>query len=156
MGLFVDHDGIPMAFDIFPGNKNEQPTLKPLEEKILNNYGLDQVIVCTDAGLSSTANRKFNNRSINEKRLRSFITTQSVKILPEYLKEFALDTHGWRLPGSETLYDIDSFDEDEEAEFFDKIFYKERWITEDLSEKQQKQGIKPLQQLTKISLTMPS
>ncbi len=86
MGLFIDRDGIPMAFDIFPGNKNEQPTMKPLEEKILDNYGLDQVIVCTDAGLSSTANRKFNIKCIDGKRLRSFITTQSVKTLPEYLK----------------------------------------------------------------------
>ena len=33
MGMFMDHDGIPLAFDIFPGNKNEQPTLKPLEQK---------------------------------------------------------------------------------------------------------------------------
>ena len=33
MGLFMDGDGIPLAFDTFPGNKNEQLTLKPLEEK---------------------------------------------------------------------------------------------------------------------------
>ena len=31
MGLFMDADGIPLAFDIFPGNQNEQTTLKPLE-----------------------------------------------------------------------------------------------------------------------------
>ena len=53
MGLFMDYDGIPLAFDIFPGNKNEQPTLKPLEKKVIHEYGQDQVIVCTDAGLSS-------------------------------------------------------------------------------------------------------
>lgn len=154
MGLFIDHDGIPVAFDIFPGNKNEQPTLKPLEEKILNNYGLDQIIVCTDAGLSSTANRKFNNKSIDGNRLRSFITTQSVKILPEYLKEFALDPDGWRLPDSDTIYNISSFDENEEAAFFDKIFYKERWITENLSEKKKEQGVKPLQQRLIVSYSL--
>lgn len=33
MGMFMDHDGIPLAFDIYPGNQNEQPTLKPLEKK---------------------------------------------------------------------------------------------------------------------------
>lgn len=33
MGLFMDADGIPLAFDIFPGNQNEQTTLKPLEKK---------------------------------------------------------------------------------------------------------------------------
>lgn len=35
MGLFMDADGIPLAFDIFPGNRNEQTTLKPLESKII-------------------------------------------------------------------------------------------------------------------------
>lgn len=35
MGLFMDADGFPLAFDIFPGNQNEQTTLKPLESKIL-------------------------------------------------------------------------------------------------------------------------
>lgn len=34
MGLFMDGDGIPLAFDITPGNTNEQTTLKPLEKKI--------------------------------------------------------------------------------------------------------------------------
>ena len=29
MGLFMDADGIPIAFDIFQGNQNEQTTLKP-------------------------------------------------------------------------------------------------------------------------------
>lgn len=51
MGMFMDHDGIPLAFDIFPGNKNEQPTLKPLEQKVIDDYGVDSIIICTDAGL---------------------------------------------------------------------------------------------------------
>lgn len=33
MGLFMDGNGIPLAFVINPGNQNEQPTLKPLEKK---------------------------------------------------------------------------------------------------------------------------
>lgn len=143
MGLFMDYDGIPLAFDIYPGNKNEQPTLKPLEKKILKDYGLDQIIVCTDAGLSSKSNRKFNNKSINGERLRSFITTQSVKQLPEYLKEFALDPSGWHIIGDATVYNIEEIDE---SKFYDKIFYKDRWIKEDLSGRKLKQGAKPLEQ----------
>jgi hypothetical protein len=109
MGLFMDYDGIPLAFDIYPGNKNEQPTLKPLEQKVINDFGLEQVIVCTDAGLSSTANRKFNNRTVNGVQTRSFITTQSVKQLPAYLKDFALDPDGWHLAGSEETFNIRYF-----------------------------------------------
>lgn len=33
--------------------------------------------------------------TINGVQIRSFITTQSVKQLPEYLKDFALDPEGW-------------------------------------------------------------
>ena len=79
MGLFMDHDGIPLAFDIYPGNKNEQPTLKPLEKKIIGEYGLDHVIVCTDAGLSSAANRRFNDKTLPDGRTKRFLTTQSIK-----------------------------------------------------------------------------
>ena len=35
MGLFMDYDGVPLAFEIYPGNQNEQPTLKPLEKRAL-------------------------------------------------------------------------------------------------------------------------
>ena len=35
MGLFMDRDGIPLAFSVFPGNENEQPSLKPLETKVI-------------------------------------------------------------------------------------------------------------------------
>ena len=151
MGLFMDHDGIPLAFDIYPGNKNEQPTLKPLEKKILKDYGLDQIIVCTDAGLSSKTNRKFNDRSIGGERLRSFITTQSVKQLPEYLKEFALDPDGWHLIGKKKTYNINDLDEDE---FYDAVFYKDRWIKEDLSGRKIKQGAKPLEQHLIVSYSI--
>lgn len=150
MGLFMDYDGIPLAFDIYPGNQNEQPTLKPLEKKILKDYGLDQIIVCTDAGLSSKSNRKFNDKSINGERLRSFITTQSIKQLPDYLKEFALDPTGWHLIGDSGEYNINELNE---AEYYDAIFYKDRWIKEDLSGHKIKNGAKPLEQHLIVSFS---
>ncbi|HBP37749.1 MAG TPA: transposase, partial [Clostridiales bacterium] len=53
MGLFMDGDGIPLAFDINNGNTNEQVTMKPLEQQILSDFECSRFIVCTDAGLSS-------------------------------------------------------------------------------------------------------
>lgn len=151
MGLFMDYDGIPLAFDIYPGNKNEQPTLKPIEQRVLKDYGLDEIIVCTDAGLSSKANRKFNDRSIGGNRIRSYITTQSIKTLPDYLKEFALDPNGWKLIGDDTIYNLDSLDPEKD---YDKIFYKDRWIKEDLSQKKIKSGSKPLEQHLIVSFSL--
>ncbi|NMA50181.1 MAG: IS1634 family transposase, partial [Tissierellia bacterium] len=128
MGLFMDGDGIPLAFDIHNGNTNEQKTLKPLEKKILKDFELSKFIVCTDAGLSSTENRKFN-----DKKDRAFITTQSVKKLKSHLKAWALEPTGWHLSDKGEVFDIRLLDKDEET--YEKykldIFYKERWIKED-------------------------
>ena len=129
MGLFLDGDGIPLTFDTFEGNKNEQGTLKPLEEKIIQDFNNPMFVVCTDAGLSSTANRKFNNKGN-----RKFVTTQSLKKLKQFLKDWSLDlSKGWHLPGIDKNFDISKLRNDEELinKYYDKIFYKERWIKED-------------------------
>ena len=129
MGLFMDGDGIPLSFDTFPGNKNEQVTLKPLEEKIINDFGNSKFVVCTDAGLASNSNRKFNN-----KNNRKYVTTQSLKKLKEFLKDWSIDlTKGWKLSGYDKTFDISSLRDNEELinKYYDKVFYKERWIKED-------------------------
>jgi transposase len=128
MGLFMDGDGIPLAFSIHSGNTNEQQTLQPLEKKILEDFSLSKFVVCTDAGLSSTDNRKFNNMGN-----RAFITTQSIKKLKKHLKDWALATEGWHLDGKSGTYDISSIEKSEECKdkYRDCTFYKERWIKED-------------------------
>jgi len=128
MGLFMDGDGLPLAFSIQDGNTNEQTTLKPLEKRILSDFELSKFVVCTDAGLSSVANRKFNDIGG-----RAFITTQSVKKLKKFLKEWALDPRGWLLCGEpsdkkEERYDLSNIDEPKHK---DSTFYKEQWIHED-------------------------
>ena len=128
MGLFMDGDGIPLAFNISAGNINEQGTLTPTEEKILKDFELSKFIVCTDAGLASTDNRKFNNKDE-----RAFITPQSIKKLKKPLKEWALTKTGWKLSGDLKEYDISKLEESEETieKYKTKVFYKERWIKED-------------------------
>ena len=123
MGLFMDGNGIPLAFSITKGNTNEQITLKPLEKKILSDFNLSKFVVCTDAGLASNVNRKFNDKDD-----RAFITTQSIKKLKGYLKDWALNPEGWHLSEDNNSYNIAELDEEK---YIDKIFYKERWIKED-------------------------
>ena len=123
MGLFMDADGIPLAFSVFDGNQNEQPSMSPLEQKIIKDFDASDFIVCTDAGLSSTANRKFN--SIQG---RGYVTTQSIKKLKGFLQDFCLDDDGWYLPGSSKKYRLSELDEEAD---YDKVFYKDRWINED-------------------------
>ena len=61
MGMFMDGDGIPLAFSLFPGNQNEQKSLKPLEKTVINDFGCSKFIFCSDAGLGSEDNRQFNH-----------------------------------------------------------------------------------------------
>ena len=108
---------------MFPGNRNEQPSLAPLEKKVISDFGIDKLVVCTDSGLSSTANRRFNDT-----KNRKFITTQSIKKLKGFLKEFCLSDEGWKKAGSKKTYRISELDP---VEDYHTTFYKDRWINED-------------------------
>ena len=127
MGMFMDGDGIPMAFSIYSGNENEQGSMKPLEQKIIRDFEKARFIVCTDAGLSSAANRRFN--SVQN---RSFITVQSIKQMKAQRKAWALDSDGWRLAEDNKRYSINAIKEDPVLykAFYDKVFYKEQWFKE--------------------------
>lgn len=128
MGLFMDRDGIPLAFCINPGNENEQQSLIPLEKTLLEKFDMSQFIVCTDAGLSSNSNRIFNTYS-KEEGTRDFITTQSVKKLKKVYKDWALSPEGWHCYGDSISkkYHLENLDEDKDLE---KTYYKSRWIKE--------------------------
>ena len=132
MGMFTDMDGIPLAFCINPGNTAETTTLKPLEDKLKDNFGLSKVVVCTDGGLASYENRK--NDHMGE---RAFITVQSLKKLEAHLQDWSTETTGWKVvlfnnednakgagrPDME--YDLSALDP---KKYEDYLFYRERWI----------------------------
>jgi transposase len=119
MGLFMDADGIPLAFDIFPGNQNEQTTLKPLESKILQDFGCSDFIFCSDAGLGSSSNRRFNSFGN-----RAYIITHSLKKMKQEDREIALNPTQFRKVGSTRFIDLSTLDEEDE-EIYHSIYYKE-------------------------------
>ena len=62
MGMFMDGDGIPLAFSLFSWKcKRARPTLKPLEKKVLGDFGCQKFIYCSDAGLGSESIREYNH-----------------------------------------------------------------------------------------------
>jgi len=152
MGLFMDHDGIPLAFTTFPGS-SEKPTLLPLERKIISDFGVGNIVVCTDAGLATDSIRKFNDIQLGGEAVRSFITVQSLKDrqIKSDLQTWALDPHGWQLPGSDKEYCLDDLDYELDK---DKIFYKERWIRENISGRAERIGVKPLEQRLIVSYSI--
>lgn len=120
MGLFTDGDGLPLAFSLFPGNQNEQKSLKPLETKILQQFGCQKFIYCSDAGLASEDNRAFNH--LGE---RAFIVTQSIKKLPAEDREWALDRKGFKRLKDDSPVDITQLTPEDAQE----LFYKDEPYT---------------------------
>ena len=84
MGMFMDADGLPLAFCINPATQASEETLRPLEEILANEFNLSEFVVCTDAGLAS-----INNRQYNTTEGRNYIVTQSIRGLPKLMKEWA-------------------------------------------------------------------
>ena len=115
MGLFMDGDGIPLAFSLFPGNTNEQKSLKPLEKTVLGDFGCQKFIYCSDAGLASEDIRAYNHMGE-----RAFIVTQSIKKLPAEDKSWALDKTGFRCVSDNKPADITAIPEDDKA-----LYYKD-------------------------------
>lgn len=119
MGLFMDGDGIPLAFSTFPGNANEQTSLRPLEQKVLREFGCQKFIYCSDAGLASEDIRSFNHMGE-----RAFIVTQSIKKLPSEDKAWALDLKGFKRVSDDKPVDITAVPEDDTG-----LYYKEEPYT---------------------------
>lgn len=119
MGLFMDADGIPLAFDVFPGNQNEQTTLKPLENTIIRDFGCSEFIFCADAGLGSKSNRFFNSFGN-----RAYVITQSLKKMKKEDLDIALNPTQYKVLGSDKPIDLRTLDETDEK-VFNTIYYKE-------------------------------
>ena len=119
MGLFIDGSGFPLAFNIDPGNTNEQTTLRPLEKQIMKDFNLSKFLVCTDAGLGSFANRNFNTKGE-----RLYIVTQSIKQLANEYQNDALSNIGWHILGSNkyvNLSKIDKYDANDKNMYYKEI-----------------------------------
>jgi transposase len=123
MGMFMDGDGIPLAFSLFPGNDNEQTSLKPLEEKVLSDFGCQKFIYCSDAGLGSEKIRKYNHMGE-----RAFIVTQSIKKLKADEKEWALDRTGFRRVSDDKPVDISLLPEDDTGLYYKDMPYTPQTI----------------------------
>lgn len=119
MGMFMDGDGIPLAFSLFPGNTNEQKSLKPLEQTVIQDFGCQKFIYCSDAGLGSESIRTYNHMGE-----RAFIVTQSIKKLPAEDKEWALNMSGFRRVSDNKLVNISEISDDDT-----ELYYKDEPYT---------------------------
>lgn len=130
LGMFMDSDGLPLAFCVNPGNTPETQTMQPLEEKLADNFNLSTFVACTDGGLGSVDNRMYNNTEGRE-----YITVLSLKKMRPHLQDWATDPAAiWHTAGYEEGYTLEEAAKTFGDRFNDMTFYRDRWTCEDYTQ----------------------
>lgn len=92
MGLFLDSDGLPLGYELFPGNRNDMTTLLPAMSKagVRDLPWGERVVVVADKGLNTSANIAACVLDGN-----GYIFSQSVRKAARGLKSWVLDDAGY-------------------------------------------------------------
>jgi len=91
MGLLIDTKGIPILYDLFPGNTNDCETLLPILDRVKKDYEVGRIIVVADKGVNTADNIAFNLAKGD-----GYIYAQSVRGGNKELKDYVLDGSGYR------------------------------------------------------------
>ena len=59
MGLLMDRIGIPLSYDLFPGNESEKLQMRPSLKSTKAKYGIDRTIIVADRGKNTSDNLVF-------------------------------------------------------------------------------------------------
>lgn len=99
MGLLMDATGIPMAYDIFPGNESEKTSLRPILKKTKADFGIERTIVVADRGLNTSDNIFFlaGKNDDADKKKDGYVYGQSVRGADKEFKEWVLDNEGYKV-----------------------------------------------------------
>lgn len=96
MGLFMDTNGLPISYGLFPGNTLDKQTLIPLMENIVKDYGLGKVIVVADRGIITGDN-------IADLLLKGngYVLSYSIRSSDKAFKDYVLDERGYTAIGED-------------------------------------------------------
>lgn len=92
MGLLMDATGIPLSYNLFPGNESEKKSLIPILNRTRHQFGLDRTIVVADRGLNTSENViHISGTSLEQaKKLNGYVYGQSVRGADEEFKTWVL------------------------------------------------------------------
>lgn len=96
MGLFMDTNGLPITYGLFPGNTLDKQTLMPLMKSVVKDYGLGKVIVVADRGIITGDN-------ISDLLLdhNGYVFSYSIRSSDKAFKEYVLDEEGYQSIGED-------------------------------------------------------
>lgn len=88
--MVMDEHGIPIDYDLFPGNTSEFSTMIPMIERIRKDYNLTKLVVVADRGLNS-------NENLSELRKMGcdFVLAQKIRNCKQEQRDQILDDTGW-------------------------------------------------------------
>lgn len=91
MGLLLDKNGIPISYNIFPGNTSEKETMIPEIKNIKRRHDIDKVIVVADRGLNCSDNMiKTAGLDLDKKSRDGYVYGQSVRGADQEFKNWVL------------------------------------------------------------------
>ena len=97
MGLFIDNEGIPITYELFPGNTNDMTTMRPILEKIKKEYGLGKITIVADKG-----NNTGENLAYIDNEADFYIISQRIRARGTELANLVLDQedYEWNQSGT--------------------------------------------------------
>jgi len=90
MGMFIDDNGIPVSYKVFPGNHIDQTTLRPAMKETINKMGFERAVIVADGGLNSGKNLAHIVSQGN-----GYIVSKSPKGSTKAVKKWILDEAGY-------------------------------------------------------------
>jgi transposase len=98
MGLFIDNDGIPITYELFPGNTNDMSTMRPILQKIKQKYGLGKITIVADKG-----NNTGENLAYIDNEADFYIISQRIRARGTELADLVLDQEDYEWNGDGTF-----------------------------------------------------
>ena len=92
MGLLMDRTGIPLSYDLFPGNQSEKITLRPIVKRTKSKFGIERTIVVADRGLNTSDNTFFlaGKNDDNKTNHDGYVYGQSIRGADKEFQDWAL------------------------------------------------------------------
>lgn len=104
MGLLMDSNDIPLAYDLFPGNESEKLSLRPIHNRTKAKFNLDRTIVVADRGLNTSDNIFYLAGRNDKEHMDGYIYGQSVRGADKEFKSWLLKQDDYI---SEPIYNED-------------------------------------------------
>lgn len=97
MGLLMDRNGIPIAYDLFPGNESEKVHMRPIINRVKETYTDSRIIFVADRGLNTSDNIYWiNGDNKKEHNPRDgYVYGQSVRGADAEFKKWVLEEKGY-------------------------------------------------------------